>query len=182
MFKLAAKNVTVDVTVLPNQDPNYQFYSSDGIWKDGKLVFQNGGHDGFYVSFVLQESQPQYYFAKQMNAAIAAKKIVTPADECPDQLPANQYPWSQFKPVSLSDDLKTLMVHDPNAPGQECLFGFSLFVTTNQDGSAPYLKFDPICDNQNGPVHLNRFAVATTAIAVAAIAVFALYEFGLFAR
>jgi hypothetical protein len=178
MFKSAAKSVEVNVTVLPDQTPNYRFDSS--IWQNGKLVFQNDGHDGFYVSFALQQTTPQYYFANQMNAAISAKKIVTPADECPDQLPANQYPWSQFKPVSLSKDLKTLVVHDPNAKGQECQFGFSLFVTTNEDGSGPYTKVDPIGDNQNGPVHLNALAVTVTVLVIAAVAAFVSYELGLF--
>jgi hypothetical protein len=169
MFKLGAKSQKVDVFVLPRQKPNYRFDSE--IWENGRLVFYNDGYDGFYVSFYLEDSNPQYYFAADKEDALAAKKIVVPEDACPDQ--GSQ--WSQFKAKEVSSDLRTLVVRNLNSKGQQCDFGFSLFVTTNDDGSGPYLKLDPIGENHNGATGFNWFSIAVTGVAVTAIAALALF-------
>jgi hypothetical protein len=174
MFMLSANEVDVKVWVLEGQSPNYRFESP--IWINNQLVFQNNGHEGFHVHFKLQDAQ--YYFAKGKDMALAAAKLVNPGDECPDQ----GRKWNQFNEVGLSSDLKVMTVNNPNAPGQKSLFGFSLFVTKDKNGSGPYIKLDPIGDNQDGPVHYNVWAVATATVITVAIVALGLYAFGFFGR
>lgn len=183
MFVKDPIDVDVKVTVLPGATPNYQFDSP--IWQNNQLVFQNNGHNGFYVSFKIQPPKnpgdPQYYFPSDANKdlAVSAAPLVNPTDGCP---PQNAAAWNQFRPDKVTDSNKTLIVHNPNAPGKQTLFGFTLFVTTNADGSGPYLALDPIGSNQDGPVSIDVWAVALAAVAVAAIALVVAYQFGLFAR
>ena len=187
MFLNGPNEVNVNVTVLPGQTPNYKFNSI--IWVNNQLVMNNNGNNGFLISFIIQPptnpGDPQYYFPSDANKelAITANPIVNPTDNCPNsQNGPGSKPWSLFKAKSVSSDNKTLVVHDPNPQGQETLFGFTLWVTTNADGSGPYIGLDPIGNNQNGPVSLNWTAVFVATVAVAAITAFVLYEFGVFVR
>ena len=182
MFKKDPIDVDVNVTVLPGQTPNYKFDSP--IWQNDELVFQNDGHNGFYVSFKIQPpapGQPQYYFPDDTNKdlAVSARPMTNPSDACPPQGAAS---WNQFKAFKVKDSNKTLVVHDPNSPGQATQFSFSLFVTTNANGTGPYTQLDPIGSNQDGPVDLNMWAVSLAVFAVAAAALVVAYQFGLFAR
>jgi len=180
MFKNGPNEVNVNVTVLPGQTPNYSFVSP--IWVNNQLVLQNDGNDGFLISFILQPSTPQYYFPpdSQKDLAVTAQAMTNPNQSCPGN--QNAKPWPLFKAKSVSGDNKTLVVRDPNPQGQETAFSFTLWVTTNADGSGPYLPLDPIGDNQNGPVNYQWGAIFIAAVAVAAVALFVLYEVGLFAR
>lgn len=186
MFLNDPNDVNVNVTVLPGQTPNYSF--SSPIWINNQLVMQNDGKNGFYISFVLQPPPPggvQYYFPpdSQKDLAVTALPMTNPNDACPStQNGAGSKPWANFKAKSVSSDNKTLVVHDPNPQGQETTFGFTLWVTTNSDGSGPYLPLDPIGDNQNGPVNYKWSAIFVATVAVAAVAIFALYEIGFFAH
>jgi hypothetical protein len=187
MFLNDPNSLNVNVTVLPGQTPNYSFQSP--IWVNNQLVMQNNGNNGFLISFIIQPpakpGDPQYYFPPdaQKDLAVTAQPLVNPNDACPSvQNGPGSKPWSLFKAKSVSADNKTLVVRDPNPQGKPTTFGFTLWVTTNPDGSGPYLPLDPIGDNQDGPINVSWGSVFVAVVAVAAVAVFALYEVGLFAR
>jgi hypothetical protein len=146
------KEVDVQVVLTPSGNPKWHL-ESDLLDKDGKLVFKNNGHPGFYVYFKLKDPEKsRYQFPDDAGMALAAAPVVGQGAKCPDQ---NAKPWSQFKALKVKKGFfsrrnMTLKVHDPNAPGQECEFGYSLFVTLTPDGSGPYWKLDPGGINQNG--------------------------------
>jgi hypothetical protein len=184
------KDVRVTVTLKPGQVPDYTLQSQ--LLQGGKLTFRNNGFPGFNVYFDLVDPDNSgYVWPDDANMALAATPLAGEGTECPDQ----GTKWGQFNPVAVIKDKDgrntTLKVRNPNAPGQSCDFGYSLFVTQQPDGSGSYWKLDPIGSNQNGPQadsagdgFLARSWIGTAVIGLAVIAVVAvaLYEFGVFGR
>jgi hypothetical protein len=183
----APQDVYVTVTLKPGQTPDYELQSQ--LLQGGKLTFRNNGFPGFNVFFEISDPDNSgYVWPDDANMALAATPLAGAGTECPDQ----GTKWGQFNPVQVIQDKDgrntTLKVRNPNAPGQSCDFGYSLFVTQQPDGSGSYWKLDPIGSNQNGPQMepgfygaswVGRAAVAL--VLVAAIG-FALYELGVFGR
>jgi len=183
----------VRVVLKRGKNPDYQLHSP--LMENGKLTFRNNGHPGFKVFFDLEDPDGSgYQFPDDENMAIAVTKKQNPPVsgwDCPDQ--GATWPIFQPKRIWKDGNLRnmTLEVTNPNPPGQEGDFGYSLFVTQQPDGSggpASYWKLDPIGSNQNGPEFIgpdSGLGWATyAAITVAAVALiaFALYEFGVFGR
>lgn len=184
-----AKDVDVTVVLTPSQDPKWHLRST--LLQGGKLVFQNNGHPGFNVFFKIEDPEGSgYQFPDNANMALAATPLAGPGTECPDQ----GTKWNQFNPVNVTKDKNgrntTLEVNDPNAPGQSCDFGYSLFVTLQPDGSggpSSYWKLDPIGSNQNGPqfdggegfMGMSLPVLVGGAILLLA-AIYALYRFNVF--
>lgn len=170
-----AKDATVKVILNLDTDPPFHLQSS--LLQGDRLVFSNDHHPGFDVYFTIEDPHNSgYLFPKNEKKALSAKEYKGATDACPDQ----GVDWSQFSPVDVSTDFKTLHVRNLNQ--FETAFGFSLFVTTTpQNPNAEYLKLDPIGDNRNGPVMSSSFSWTYVAIGVAAVAILALvaYQFGL---
>lgn len=143
-------DVEVKVILTPSQEPNWRLESA--LLQGGKLTFRNKGHPGFNVFFVIEDPERSgYQFPDDEDKALAATPLAGPGTECPGQ----GVWWNQFRPkavIKIEDRNTTLKVHNPNAKGQECDFGYTLFVTLKPDGTGPYWALDPIGSNQNGPV------------------------------
>lgn len=143
-------DVGVNLVLTPSQNPKWHLNSP--LLQGGKLVFRNNRHPGFNVFFKLEDPEGSgYQFPNDKNMALAATPLAGPGTECPNQGTS----WNQFTPVNVIKDSSgrntTLQVRNPNAPGQSCDFGYSLFVIRQPDGSGEFWKLDPIGSNQNGP-------------------------------
>ena len=143
-------DVEVRVVLTPSQNPKWHLESP--LLQDNKLTFKNNGHPGFNVLFKIEDPESSgYQFPNDKDMALAATPLIGPGTDCPDQ----GVSWNQFKPKEVINDgvrNTTLRVHNPNAPGKECDFGYTLFMTLQPDGPGPYWPLDPIGSNQNGPV------------------------------
>jgi hypothetical protein len=141
-------DVQVNVVLTPSREPKWHLESL--LLQAGKLTFKNQGHPGFNVFFIIQDPEGSgYQFPDDEDMALAATPLAAPGTDCPRQ----GVSWNQFKPQQVIKNAgrnTTLKVHNPNAQGQECDFGYTLFVTLQPDGSGSYWELDPIGSNQNG--------------------------------
>jgi hypothetical protein len=180
------QDVHVKVILKPGQTPDYELQSQ--LLQGNKLTFSNNGFPGFNVFFDIEDPDKSgYVWPDDADMALAATPLAGAGTECPDQ----GTKWNQFNPTQVIKDKDgrntTLKVRNPNAPGQSCDFGYSLFVTQQPDGKGSYWKLDPIGSNQNGPTMFEpergtRWGTyAAIVVGIAAIG-FVLYQLGVFGQ
>jgi hypothetical protein len=169
------KNETVKVILEPGKTPPFHLQSP--LLQGGRLVFENDHHPGFDVFFTIDDPDNSgYLFPKNEKKALSAKEYKEPSDGCPGQGET----WSQFSPVVVSADFKTLQVRNLNTI--KTPFGFSLFVTKTPETGGDYWQLDPIGDNKNGPVTMFNWTYVAIAVAGVAVIALSLYELGVFGR
>lgn len=144
---------------------------------DQILTFENCGHDGVDIDFVLTDATGQNYtFPPDSEKREAVSSQHGATDLCPEQGTSEV-----LMPVSVTGaNNNTLRVHNPNQdrPGRPKLTGpFSYVLWLTKDRGSTYISLDPGGNNMNGPT--GRFpwtAVLVTTAVVAAAAVFAVYK------
>jgi hypothetical protein len=149
-----ARHVTVNVKIIDDNDPDHvecELSSPDGIVDNGRLVFKNQGHDGFWVKFHLTNTDEysDYVFPtpqprRPFRDAIWSKRVDHENESCP-----HEEQWAEFKQHSVEDDNKSVLVRNPNS--HKHLFKFALRFTKDPQTDASCMC-DPIGDNQNGPI------------------------------
>jgi hypothetical protein len=144
-----AKEATITVLYRPRQQPPYEFRTTLPTNPKGELVFQNEGHDGFWLYYELDpRTFGDLVFPNDEQRALSSAVILKPGDECP-----KSGIWPEFAPHRVMDDNRTLEVRNKNGklpPGKsEVRFGYTLFVTDDPNGGT-LIPLDPIGNNQNG--------------------------------
>jgi hypothetical protein len=166
--------VDIKVFVHPDQEPKFHLECDDLPKKPddpNHFIFDNDGHPGFLLSYVLQGDAAGYRFPDRdhMDEALYSAK----GAGCPTA----KGQWGQFKAKDVTSDNKTLIVRNMNQHGHEGEFGYTLRVTkTPHDAdNATYLDLDPGGTNNNGSTtiqisYLNVALVGATTGIVSAIA------------
>jgi hypothetical protein len=143
------KEVDVKVFLHPDQCPEFHL-ECDDLPKGPKpdhFVFDNCGHAGFLLNYLLQEPTHGYFFPDDEGEALYSAK----GEGCPKR----KGQWGQFKVVDVSADNLKLVVRNQNRKGHEGEFGYTLRVTkTPHRDDAEYLDLDPGGTNNNGNYRL----------------------------
>lgn len=161
-----AKPVTVKVHIEDNpiQFPPepYKFWlgtddSKIGKKKGKELTFENEGHDGFEITFEIEDdTSPRQGFKfmddvkgpdgkSDPNHTPMWVKTVEDFDEsCP-----NHELWDQFETVSVTGNNTKLQIRNWNFDEKKFKFAF-MFSRTPHEGSYQ-IMYDPDGNNQNGP-------------------------------
>lgn len=145
-----------------------------------KLTFKNQNHPGFLVRFKINDSDGNgYVFPTEKLDAMWAQPIEAVT---PQSCPTSKMHWDGFKATNVLDQNMTLEVNNPNGAlnnKTEQLFAFTLrFTLTPDDPTAPFVPFDPIGTNKNGPTLKNSIApvvVVLIAVGVAAVVAYELF-------
>ena len=144
MRKAAPKTETVKVEIEADESkPHGVRFEFDKWGKKDRLEFENDGHDGVLVSFVIKDRDGTgLLFPKAPDQALWARTIEQESDPCPRE--GEQ--WDQFVPLMVAPTQNILIVENKNREKQ--LFKFCLnFTKPGYDGLVPW---DPIGENRNG--------------------------------
>jgi len=173
------KNVAVNLN--SDNDPKNPLFDiqplgPDPLPKDsnGDLIFDNEGHDGFKINFILSDNTGHGYQWPPNSKKDQAvwSKLTADAKYCPSDGDKDVF-------HALSINGSTLQVRNKNPKPAQGPFRYTLCVTN--DGGASYLPLDPGGNNNNGSTKsVSAAAIAVIAVAAVAIAAFAVYRFNLF--
>ena len=147
------RDVEVRVILTPSEDPKWRIDSP--LLEDKKLVFRNNHHPGFDVFFVIEDPENSgYQFPDDKDKALAATPVAEGEGE--NVCPGRGVSWPQFKPKAVIKNAEgrntTLQVRNPNAPGQEAEFRYTLFLTLKPAIGDPCWELDPGGLNKNGSI------------------------------
>lgn len=139
------KDMHVKVFLTPNATPPFH------LDPPGPLTFVNNYHPGFHVHFHLQDPTHGYLFPPNNDKDKAVWSELGQG-ACPQA-----GVWEVFKPLHVTPNRKTLVVHNANVAPILGEFGYTLRVI---DNSGNWLDLDPGGNNQNGPVRFDWSYVA----------------------
>lgn len=161
-----ADPIEIDVKVIiqdPDADPpKFKLECNDlpkGT-KDNDFIFNNDGHPGFILNYILQGDAHGYRFPDDKDEALYSAKGVG--------CPRNKGQWPQFKARDVKSGNKILVVRNLNQSGHQGQFGYTLRVTkTPHDPDTPadqYLELDPGGENNNGSWGMSSVNYAAIAL------------------
>ena len=157
------KEVHVKVFLHPTSNPKFHFETSDlPLGPDNSLTFENHGHPGFYVHYDLQEPIHGHLFPGDTIDDHLDEALFSKAQS---SCPSTKGQWGQFKAKEVTNQGKTLIVHNQNQ--SKVQFGYTLRVT--DDHGTTYLPLDPGGLNQNGPRLAVKASIAIAAAVGAAV-------------
>ena len=115
------------------------------VGPDGSLVFENAGHNGFNIDFVLTDQTGQKYaFPPNKQKQQAVSSQMGAIDACPAQGISDV-----FKVINVGGaNNSVLSVHNKNQDEVVGTFSYVLWLTN--DNGASYIKLDPGGTNHNG--------------------------------
>lgn len=115
------------------------------VGPDGSLIFDNDGHNGFNIDFVLTDLTGQNYaFPPNNKKQQAVSSQMGAIDACPPQGVS-----VVMSPTNVSGPNNSILsVHNPNQGNVVGTFSYVLWLTN--DNGASYIKLDPGGTNNNG--------------------------------
>lgn len=166
---------SVDVKVILKSDSPVDFDlvplpTLPGGPAKNELIFENLGHDGFWLNFILEGDALGYRFPDDEDDALYSAK----GDCCPK----SKGQWPQFKGHKVEKSNTVLIVRNKNKDVET--FGYTLRLTKTPHESKPVcIDLDPVGQNKNGSnsAPVARLVLAAGIGAVATLVV--LYAFGL---
>jgi hypothetical protein len=146
---LKCKDVSVNVVLDLNHDPEFYFQTSLPMKGSDHLKFHKGKKDGFLISFNLQDPDNVYSFGNNLSEALYSHSQAS--------CPTGPGQWAEFTAQEITNGGMTLVVHNANSTVQD--FGYTLRIT--RDGGATYKELDPIGTNSNSNLRISTGAAAT---------------------
>jgi hypothetical protein len=131
------------------------FQLKSNFSKGGALQFQGQKGDKFIMQYKLQDPGLGLSFLPNPTDAFWVSRT-----DCPKSASSDV----NFRPISVSQDGKTLTVENDNV--DVSLYYYTLRFS---DGSGRVVEFDPIIDNRNSGVQKSRTSLAV-AVVVGAVA------------
>lgn len=162
------RSVNVNVIYKAGNKPNVELQSDDIPIVDGKLIFKNDGHDGFWVRFNLcPKTLGDYYFPNTKEDALYSAIVHGNEGVCP-----TSGVWEGFRTQGLDNGNKTLVIRNINGKlppnKQEQAFSFTLRVNKDKNSNSDFLELDPGGINQNGSTKTTLSTTAALVVGAAA--------------
>ena len=142
------KKVDVTIYAEPDKSGSGISFSLESVLGNGdRLTFKNDKKDDFYkVFYHLEDGNLGLKFRSDPDDALWVVK----GGPCP-RSPAKD---DEFKPIQVTDQDKTLVVHNKNRVEAEYVYTLR-FVQADGTG----VDWDPIIDNRNGGTAIVRFSL-----------------------
>jgi len=170
---MGPRSVDVKVILKSDKEPvDFELVpvpSLPGGTTKNEFVFENLGHDGFWLNFILEGDALGYRFPDDEEDALYSAK-----GNC---CPKTKGQWSQFKGAKVEQGNKILTVRNKNK--DEEIFGYTIRLTKTPHKSDPVcIELDPVGQNKNGSYNAPVLQLALAAGAGAAFTVAVLFAFG----